>query len=183
MERFKAMLTEQLNAPTWKLSEGRVVDPRPLTVFLIESPPKVSASSLLAASSSSSAITPQADSERSACIEWVLGPPPIEGREQRARSMVADELEQVLIDRRKRNLIIGRRADALQPLLLNDTQNDILSQLMAFDMQLALDARTSNLSLSPIPLVRGNMCLRARKRLPHFPLSPRKICYRLLEQP
>jgi hypothetical protein len=30
---------------------------------------------------------------------------------------------------------------------------------------------------------RGNMWLRARKRLPHFPLSPRKLCCRLLEQP
>jgi hypothetical protein len=31
--------------------------------------------------------------------------------------------------------------------------------------------------------VRGNMCLRACKRLSHFPLSPRKLCYRLLKQP
>jgi hypothetical protein len=58
----------------------------------------------------------------------------------------------VMLERRKRNAIIGRHDEVVQPLVFSPSQQAILAELMAFDMKLALDARTSDLNLSPVPL-------------------------------
>jgi hypothetical protein len=95
IERFKAVLTEQLNAPTWLLSEGRVIDPRPLTVFLIEATAACTMTTTTAAAAAAANAAPMSSDERTASLDWIVGLPPIEGREERARSMVADELAHV----------------------------------------------------------------------------------------
>jgi hypothetical protein len=151
IERFRAWLGLQLSAPTWKLTQGVIIDPRGLSVFLVDDP----AHPCLGNSNSNGN-----SNSHNGKLDWLVGLPPIEGRRHRALATIANELTRINHVRRQRATMLCSSASSstslvsacLEPIILNSTQETTLEHLLAYDLSQAQTTRTRGFELSPTPL-------------------------------
>jgi hypothetical protein len=134
LDKFQSYLYEKLNSDSWEIRGSKMIDPRSITIFLVHD---------------TAGPNYMLDHSKLA-NDWLIGLPPIQGREQRARSAIETELHNINIDRLQQDNLLNQKSSA--PIALNDSQEQILKKLMEFDLQLAQQFRDEGYKLSPTPL-------------------------------
>lgn len=156
-DAFMRMLGEKLNDSEWKLIGNHTIDPRMLTVFLVDN----------------TAVALSDTPGQRPALRWTMGNPPIQGRETQARQYLEaklaeahaaqDEMRQLL--QQGSTIIQQHQTSTVNPptsassgatltLVLNEQQRQAFEQMVQFDMEQARKARISWTSvLSPTPLM------------------------------
>lgn len=152
--RFQTFLGKALNQSSWQLDDNRTIDPRGMTVFLVEDTHAKSSGPTSSTSSTGAATTATNTGAKSCIIPWLVGLPPIRGRERRARAAVTAAITKLNKDRQHYAVILQAQiaSGAMQPITLTVAQQSILDALMARDLDEALELRDMGFQLSPGPL-------------------------------
>lgn len=150
-DAFMRMLGEKLNGSDWKLPGNRSIDPRMLTVFLVDN----------------SAVALSDTPGQRPALRWVMGNPPIQGRETQARQYLEAKLTEAhAAQDEMRQLLLQSSSSAIQlrtstpmsesplTMVLTEQQRQAFEHMVQFDMEQARKARGSWSSvLSPTPLM------------------------------